>query len=215
MAIEWPIILGGAYLFGGDLGRPDRLPIDAGAQWVSPLPVYRGYVPEVSDGFQGAATTDHRQHLGVDLMYRRKRANTVTPPEEAIDGKNGSKLYWVPAGMVAYACHDAIIWSTGRTELGHNVVLDCGKPYAVFYQHLSTLLVPLGIAKGKLGERPYPVRAGDPLGVVGGDGRPGGYPLRHLHLEIWRGGGRESAVDPRTADIGGGVAKWTAITLKA
>lgn len=214
MAVEWPIILGAGYLFSGELSRPDRPILDAGAQWVQPLPVFRGYKPEVSDGFQGAATTDHRQHLGVDIMYRRKRSGVVTPPEEAIDGKNGSKLYWVPAGMVAYACHDGIIWNSKRTELGHSVLLDCGKPYAVFYQHLSTLLVPIGIAGGKLNGRPYPVRAGDPLGVVGGDMRAGGYPLRHLHLEIWRGGGRESAVDPRSSDIAGGVAKWTAITLK-
>lgn len=212
MPIEWPLIIGGAAIVGGELGAdPGRLPVDGGAQWIFPLPIWRGYKPEVSDGFQGAVTADHRKHLGADIMYRRKRSGVVQSPEERIDGINGTKLYFVPAGMVAYAVHDGRLWSTGETELGFNVVLDAGKPYACFYQHLSTLLVPVGVKSGLFNGRPFPIRAGDPLGVVGGART--GYKLRHLHFEVWKGGDRDTAIDPRSTEAAGGLGAWQTITL--
>lgn len=215
--LETSIVLGGAALVtlrGGPDGDDLRAPFVAAGDWHFPLPIVRGYKPEVSDLFQLTATKEHRQHLGVDIMYRRTRKGVVTGPETPINGLDGTALYWVPKGQVVYAVQNADVWTTAYSpKYGHNCVLDHGKPWATFYQHMETLLIPLGIERGMLNGKPYPVKAGDPIGIVGG--APTGYPLRHLHFELWYRGGRDGACDPRKPP--GGIPpldKWTFITQK-
>jgi hypothetical protein len=207
MPLEWPLILGAAGVLTLDgQGDAARQGFDGGADWVSPLPVWKGYPPVISDAFQLRATDAHRQHLGVDIMYRRKRTGVATGPEAPINDVDGTKGFFMPPGLVAVACHDGELWSTGESDLGWNVVVDHGKPYATFYQHLSVLMVPESISRGKLNGKPFPVKAGTPLGIVGGSRT--GYRLRHLHFEVWRGGGRDSAIDPRSPEVAGGVTAW-------
>lgn len=215
--LETSLILGGAALVtlrGGPDGDDLRAPFVMAGPWVFPLPIVRGYKPEVSDGFQARLSEDHRQHLGVDLMYRRTRKGKVTGPETAIDNIDGTSLYWMPKGQVAYAAQNGDIWSSGYSPtFGHNIVIDHGKPWCSFYQHLSTLLVPKDIERGMLNGRKYPVKAGDPIGIVGGAVK--GYGLRHLHFELWYRGGRDGACDPHKPP--GGVPPieaWNFITQK-
>jgi murein DD-endopeptidase MepM/ murein hydrolase activator NlpD len=134
-----------------------------GAGWVWPVP--------------GAALVSQEfrrpDHLGVDIMFR-------------VGGR------WVaPPGTHVLAAKDGVVWSTGETARGHNVVLDHGPPFATFYQHLETVAVSRGQA----------VKAGDVLGTMGADPTdPQG--LRHLHFAVWyKGNGDKASVDPQS-DMG-------------
>jgi hypothetical protein len=67
---------------------------------------------------------------------------------------------------------------------------------ATFYQHLELLLVPevRPPPKGAPRDRLLKIKAGQPLGVIGGD--PLNPPhLKHLHFEFWPNG-PTSAIDP-------------------
>jgi murein DD-endopeptidase MepM/ murein hydrolase activator NlpD len=90
------------------------------------------------------------------------------------------------------AAADGTIWSSGMTPHGLHVVIDHGKPFATYYVHMSSLLVPSGIARGGGKIKVY---AGQPLGVVGASPLDGQH-LKHLHFEVWKDGGAESHTDP-------------------
>lgn len=126
-------------------------------------------------------------HYGVDLMYR----NPVTHHFEA------------PAGTPVVAARSGALWSVDRTARGWAVVVDHGKPWATFYQHLET--VDPAIAAGMQGRyraaltAPAPalvVAAGQRLGLMGFDPTDP-QKVRHLHFACWyQGVGDAASVDP-------------------
>jgi murein DD-endopeptidase MepM/ murein hydrolase activator NlpD len=128
-------------------------------------------------------------HAGVDVMFTRASSD----PYRA-GGPNGSKMFVMPDSWPAVAASDGVLWSAGRSPRGYSVVIDHGN-VATFYQHLETLLVPETVPKrGIPREQRLPIRAGQPLGVIGGD--PLNAPhLKHLHFELWPSG-PQSAIDP-------------------
>jgi murein DD-endopeptidase MepM/ murein hydrolase activator NlpD len=157
-------------------------------QWGWPVPRWQGRAPVISDGFgspRGGTT-----HMGVDLMFARI-ANDPFP-----NGPNGSKHFVMPDAWMAVAASDGVLWSAGHTPRGFAVVLDHGN-VATFYQHLDTLMVPetKPPAKGTPREQLIQIKAGQPLGVIGGDPLDPGH-LKHLHFELWLGG-PTSAIDPQ------------------
>lgn len=170
---------------------PDRL----APRWVFPVPLWGARRAEISDSYSAREVLyprAHRKHLGVDIMFRRRsRAELVAeyPPGTA----DGSPNYFMPRGHLAVAAADGVVWSAGLSPRGHQIVISHGAPWATYYQHLSELFVH-ATARGASGER---VRAGQPIGVIGGDPSPGRPRLRHLHFEIWHGGPGTHAVDPK------------------
>ena len=159
--------------------------------WVYPLPtLVDDRAATVTDGFFAEKTVDHRQHLGVDVMYRRR-------PHEPAELPRGTKLFYMPANTPVIAAFGGEIWSASITGYGHSVAVDHGNapdigPAVTFYQHMASFSRPW--RKGDV------VRAGDELGTVGGS--LVGYPLQHLHFELWLPT-REKAVDPEPY-----MAKW-------
>ena len=91
----------------------------------------------------------------------------------------------MPDSWPAVAASDGVLWSAQRTPRGYAVVIDHGN-VATFYQHLETLMVPETAppAKGTPRSQRLPIRAGQPLGVIGGDPLDPGH-LKHLHFELW------------------------------
>lgn len=160
------------------------------AGWVFPLPTLGGRVPVVSDGFSRTATSSHREHLGVDIMYRRL-------PTEPAELPRGTKLFFLPADTPVLAAFGGKVWSANVGDFGHSVTIDHGDvpgvgPCVTFYQHMSSFA-----RAWKKGDK---ISAGDKLGIVGGS--PTGYPLHHLHFELWLPV-RSNAVDPAPH-----MAKW-------
>ena len=159
--------------------------------WINPLPTLPdGRDADISDGFSTVATAEHRQHLGVDLMYRRLPFEPAALPR-------GTKLFYMPANTPVLAVYGGKIWNASVTGYGHSVTIDHGNapdigPAVTFYQHMAAFAQPW--KKGDV------VRAGDALGVVGGSLT--GYPLHHLHFELWLPT-RDKAIDPEPY-----MAKW-------
>jgi murein DD-endopeptidase MepM/ murein hydrolase activator NlpD len=149
-----------------------------GKGWAWPVPdlvTELGHLPAlVSQEFRRGGPAPH---LGVDVMYR---------------GADG--VWFAPEGTPVLAARDGVVWSTGQTARGWNVVVDHGAPWATFYQHLAARPIV------RAGQR---VKAGEHLGVMGADPTdPQG--LRHLHFAVWyRGHGDAASVDP-----GGEMSSW-------
>lgn len=168
--------------------------------WVWPMPTIsvdgQEYRPVISSGWGTPRAGVPSGHRGVDILYRRK---SVTDRQDyPSKGASGSAMFFCPAGVPVFAARDGVIWSTSKTSRGYAVVIDHGKPWASFYQHLSQVVFP-GHARG-VGPngKPTQVKAGDIIGIVGGD--PSVPPhLRHLHFALWEAGTDASAVDPEQA----------------
>jgi murein DD-endopeptidase MepM/ murein hydrolase activator NlpD len=197
------VVLLGAGAVVAALALRGRRPEDG---WVFPLPSLNGRPPVVSSGW-GSPRRDPggplRSHRGVDLMYkRRSRAELVDrfPPGTP----NGSTLFFMPDHIPVFAAHDGKVWSAGETSRGHAVVLNHGKPWATFYQHLECLFVT-PTARGRSGQR---VRAGEIIGIVGASPLDG-EGLKHLHFEVWKGGAGEAAIDPEPMMPSWLVMPWT------
>ena len=149
--------------------------IDWGGGWTWPVPDRPGSPALVTNPFKRPA------HLGVDIMYRE------------------GGQYVAPVGTPVLAARAGVVWSTGKTARGQNVVLDHGAPFATFYQHLETV----SISKGQR------VEAGQQIGTMGADPTdPQG--LRHLHFAVWyKGNGDSSSVDPGRAMPAWRRSMWT------
>lgn len=176
--------------------------------WLNPVRAWNGYRPIASDYYSATRTDNHREHHGVDVMFRRKgdAAELAYPAGTP----NGSRSFFMPDGVHVVAAADGVLWSTKATPGGLSVVIDHGKPWATYYQHLSKLFVPTGIASGAGAVR---VRRGQSIGIVGGSPLDAER-LMHLHFEMWKGGGADSHVDPKlegfdgwdvAVDAGGGL----------
>lgn len=147
------------------------------AGWVWPLEVKPGPErtrPVISDGYKAKATATTRQHLGVDLMYKRSIAGTPNLP--------GSTKWFECVGARVMAAFDGTVWSANlldphgiSVEIDHHQVAGVG-PRVTVYRHLDLCYV-------KKGES---VKAGQILGVAGYDRtRPASETPNHLHFEIW------------------------------
>lgn len=152
--------------------------------WVWPVLRHKdGRPPKVSSGWgspRNAGTPDSHSHRGVDIMYRRPEA----VPRAVYKKDKGSANYEAPKGTLIIAPHDATVWSVKRTQRGVSIILDHGKPFATFHQHLDEAFV-------KKGQR---VITGQAIGVMG-HGQLSD--IRHLHFELWVNGGGAAAVDPQ------------------
>ena len=183
----WPWILvgGGAAALGVYLWTRTNEPDDEPqpGRWVWPLGVWRGRMPEISDGFASkrrSPSGELIQHRGIDLMYRRVAGDTYpagTP--------NGSRGYVMPDHRAALATADGVASLAQNTARGWTVIVDhVPRKLSTYYTHLSQLMV---VPK-------QTVRAGQPIGIIGSDPLDAAH-LSHLHFELWHGG-RTEAVDP-------------------
>jgi hypothetical protein len=151
----------------------------------------------IDGGKKGPEPALVRKHAGCDIMYARRTLADMTdrcPP----NGPLGSKWHFIPEPFSTgqkktpvFAIADAVVWNSSDSARGWNTVLDHGKPWASYYQHMVDSTLP-PISGGKGGRR---VRQGDIIGYVSGNPvqRPA---LKHLHFEIWKHGGSEAAIDP-------------------
>ncbi len=187
--------------------------------WAWPMPAWQGsaggkvYEPLVSDG-PGPRKRDDgkRGHNGADIDYKRRIGEL---PEFKVGTRQASSsgLFFCPDGVPILAARDGKIWSVEPSERGLQIVLDHGKPFATYYQHMSRVFFPLGREA-----RGTPVKAGQVIGLVGngspsmtlGDGgiaaaKETGF--SHLHFEIWKNGGSDRWVDPSPYLMGARVLK--------
>ncbi len=202
--LEWPILAAAAIGidafrkgqepgedFTGDTPMPGNDQEFNG--WRFPVTDWNGYRAVVSDTYSPVVTSGHRKHAGVDMMFPRK-AGGGADQQFARGTSEGSANYFMPSNaVIARAPRAGVLWSTGFGPTGGYVVIDCGAPIAIFMVHFSSLLVPSGIVRGAGKVR---VRAGQDIAIVGHSPRDG-EKLNHLHMEVWRGGGSESHVDPK------------------
>jgi len=179
------------------------------AGWVCPVVSWHGYQPKVSDGYSAVKTAAHREHHGVDVMFRRNGdpLEAAYPPGTP----NGSKHYMMPNGVVVVAAQDGLVWSCKSSPGGLSIVLDHGKLWAgaTYYQHMSKVFVPF-TTSGRGGVR---VKRGQAIGIVGGSPLDG-EKLMHLHFEMWQNGangvagGADAHVDPESH----GFSSWPVLS---
>jgi hypothetical protein len=173
--------LAGALLWRRSRTQPGAVPSPSLAGWVVPVPTLGGRSVVVSNEFRA---TDPHQHLGVDLMFRRREAHdlvAVFPPKTP----NGTPMFFMPDDVSALAAAAGTVAFADMTKVGNSVIVQHPIGWATYYTHLATLAV-------KRGET---VRAGQPLGTIGASPTDGER-LNHLHFELWKGGKRTGAVDP-------------------
>ncbi len=169
--------------------------------WVNPVVSWHGYQPLVSDHYAQAASSAHREHHGVDVMF--KRIGDPLEASYAPGTPNGSRHYFMPDGVVVVAADDGVVWTCKESPGGLSIVLSHGKPWATYYQHLSKVFVPF-TSSGRGGVK---VKRGQAIGIVGGSPLDG-EKLKHLHFEMWFEGGQEAHVDPQAH----GFKSWPVLT---
>ena len=162
--------------------------------WVVPVPTIADRPVVVSNPFH--ADNDAHQHLGVDLMFRRRDARDLIATY-APKTPNGTVMFFMPDGISALAASAGTVSFADMTGMGNSVIVQHPNGWATYYTHLSSLAVK----RGDL------VRAGQPLGTIGASPLDDEH-LKHLHFELWSGGKRSGAVDPE-----GVLATWTRVTL--
>src|SRR5688572_23521343 len=94
-------------------------------EWIWPmLTLPDGRPPEISSGWGSAPDGGSRRHKGVDVMYRGPRK--LPKPSSWPMPDHGSPGYEVPQGGPIVAAHAGRVWATGKTPLGHFVIVDHG-----------------------------------------------------------------------------------------
>jgi hypothetical protein len=158
----------------------------ASTAWVHPVPSLDGRVAVISNEFRARDSADGRarQHLGVDLMYRRRDARDLIAVFPA-GTPGGTPLFFMPENVPALAAARGIVVSAGMTSVGNVVIVQHANGWATYYAHLATLAVQKGAS----------VTAGQILGTIGASPQDAAH-VRHLHFELWKGGTRSGAVDP-------------------
>jgi hypothetical protein len=168
----------------------------ASTTWIYPVPSLGARRAVTSDGFRAVATGTARQHLGADLMFRRRDARdliSVYPPGST----NGSPLFFMPDDVPALAASVGVVTFAAMTPVGNTVIIHHPNGWATYYTHLATLAV----TKGQI------VSAGQVLGTIGASPKDPAS-LAHLHIELWKGGRRAGAVDPDPF-----LAAWSRTTI--
>jgi hypothetical protein len=194
------VVGGGVAAAGALLWRRSRLSsvrpaeeMPSFAGWVVPVPTIGDRPVVVSNPFH--ADNDAHQHLGVDLMFRRRDARDLVATY-APKTPNGTAMFFMPDGISALAASGGAVSFADMTSMGNSVIIQHPNGWATYYTHLSSLAVK----RGEL------ARAGQPLGTIGVSPLDGEH-LKHLHFELWRGGTRSGAVDPTAF-----LATWMRVT---
>lgn len=158
----------------------------SGAAWIHPAPTLGERPAVVSNPFRARASSDGkaREHLGVDLMYRRKDTRDLVALFPA-GTPGGSALFFMPDGIPALAASAGVVTFARMTGIGNTVILRHPSGWTTYYTHLAALAVQPGVS----------VVAGQPLGTIGASPADPAH-LRHLHFELWNDATRAGAVDP-------------------
>ncbi|MDX2089718.1 MAG: peptidoglycan DD-metalloendopeptidase family protein [Kofleriaceae bacterium] len=146
--------------------------------WVFPVPNLGDRVAVISNPFKAGA------HLGVDIMFKRRDARDLIAVYPA-GSTNGSRMFFMPNDVPALAVSVGVVAFAAMTPVGNSVIVKHSNGWATYYTHLATLAVKRGDA----------VVAGQQLGTIGASPQDPEH-LAHLHLEVWTGGTRASAIDP-------------------
>lgn len=161
----------------GPGGAVSPAPMAAGAAFVHPVPnlldaTGQLYRPHVSDPY-GLTKRGGRGHLGVDVVWKRKR---LTDKPQYRPPRDGTKLFFAPPGVPILAAAGGRIVSAQRTSRGYGIVIaHTGRGMWTFYQHLDQ-----PAQAWKVGDE---VALGQTLGTMGFS--PDGDAIRHLHFEVW------------------------------
>jgi hypothetical protein len=197
-------VLGGGVVAAGVLlwrrsrttAASERLVLPPLVGWTVPVPTLSDRPVVVSNEFhRGTKAGDPREHLGVDLMFRRRDARGLIaayPPKTT----NGTPMFFMPEGVSALAAADGKVTFADMTGMGNSVIIQHPSGWATYYTHLFALAVK----RGEL------VRASQPLGTIGASPTDSEH-LKHLHFELWSGAKRSGAVDPAPY-----LASWTRVT---
>jgi hypothetical protein len=168
------------------------------SQWVHPVPSLGDRSAVISNPFRANASSDgERQHLGADLMYRRRDARDLIAAFP-IGTEGGTPLFFMPENVPALAASAGVVTFASWTPVGNSVIVRHPNGWATYYTHLATLAVSKGAS----------VVAGQPIGTIGGSPEDGPH-LRHLHFELWKGATRVGATDPASF-----LAAWSRATIE-
>ena len=182
------VMLGGGVAVASALAlRTSRDGASVGtAAWIHPVPSLGDRNAVISNEFRASDSDDGkaRQHLGVDLMYRRRDARDLIAAFP-IGTAGGTRLFFMPERVSALAASAGVVAFAGNTTFGNTVIIRHANGWATYYTHLATLEVRQGAS----------VLAGQAIGTIGASPKDTTH-LRHLHFEMWRDGIRSSAVDP-------------------
>lgn len=154
------------------------------APWIFPVPNLGDRPASISNAFRADASGGARQHLGADLMFRRRDARDLIaayPP----GSPNGSALFFMPDDVPALAASTGVVTFAASTPIGHTVIVRHLNGWATYYTHLARLAVTKGQS----------VTPGQLLGTIGASPTDRER-LKHLHMEVWKGGTRAGAIDP-------------------
>ena len=172
-----------------------RRKIEWGTGWVWPVPSMRlggRLYPAV------ISQEAHAGHNGVDIDYAR-RSGDGTEREYPSGTAGGTPGHFTPVGVPVLAAKDGRVRSCDLGPRGWEIVIDHGKPFATYYLHLSsTVIGPVKGYRSTLTGQAVTVKAGQPIGVIGGDPLEATH-FRHLHFEVWHEGGADHAVSPDDA----------------
>ncbi len=173
-------------------------PAASGATWIHPVPSLGERLAVTSSEFRAQASADGkvRQHLGVDLVYRRRDARDLTAAFPA-GTSGGTPLFFMPQAVPALAASAGVVTFASTTPVGNTVIIRHPNGWATYYTHLATLAVRPGVH----------VPAGEPIGTIGASPEDPAH-LRHLHLELWKGATRSGAVDPDPY-----LAAWSRVSI--
>ena len=164
---------------GANAATGDRRCVD------HPVPSLGERLAVVSNPFRGRASADGkaREHLGADLMYRRRDTRDLSLSSRRERRRNAAVLHarrHPGARRVGRRCH--VREYDARRQHRHHP-----SP-----QRMGDLL---HASRHACGSARRSVIAGQPIGTIGASPEDAAH-LRHLHLELWKNGTRSGAVDP-------------------
>lgn len=186
----------GVVLLGGSIAAASTLALQrsrrhsalvSSTTWVHPVPsLDNGRRLAVISNDYRARTSDKgkaREHLGVDLMYRRRDARDLIAAFP-VGTAGGSSLFFMPENIPALAASAGVVAFAGMTPVGNTVIIQHPNGWSTYYTHLAALSVRQGST----------VPAGQTIGTIGASPEDAEH-LRHLHFELWKGATR-TPVDP-------------------
>jgi hypothetical protein len=198
------VVLGGGVVAASALAwgaatRRTNTSAASAAAWVHPVPSLGDRIAVISNPFRANASADGKrgQHLGADLMYRRRDARDLVAAFP-IGTSGGTPLFFMPQDVRALAASAGVATFASMTPVGNTVIVRHPNGWATYYTHLATLAVSKGAS----------VVAGQTIGTIGASPEDGPH-LRHLHFELWKGATRAGAIDPAPY-----LAAWACVNVE-